>query len=153
MLVVPQFGNHLAKCKNGFQFQKVSKVIGKMPHCHLVIPHGGECIHLLCAPGRCIHQWWQANSVEYTLVKRYVTVGWHIPFKSVPFCGVSRSTLLFWLTSLYQSAPQNGISIGLSIFAQLTHVPNTYRQTHINHITCRICSNKLHLCTAAGDGA
>ena len=40
----------------------------------------------------------------------------------------------------------NGISIGLAVFAELTHVPNAYADT--NHATCDMCSNRSHLCIA-----
>ena len=38
----------------------------------------------------------------------------------------------------------NGVSIGSAVFAELTHVPNTYTDT--NHATCDMCSNRTHLC-------
>ena len=47
--------------------------------------------------------------------------------------------------SQHHPTPNNGISIGSAVFAQLTRVPNTQTDKHKDHATCDICSNRPHL--------
>ena len=109
---------------------------------NVVTPHGGKWTRPLHALDRHIG----CGRIN-ALMHRYVTMRQHkSPAKSVTCRGwIWTPTNTQFLGSKAVSRPNN-ISISLAVFAQLKCVLNT--QTHTDHTTCKICSNRLHLCTA-----